>query len=100
MKAEEGQGTHDPLAADAVRRKRILFRCWHRGMKEMDLLLGGFAQAQIETLTTAELDELEDLLDINDQDLFSWMTGRTPVPAERDRPLYRRILAFHADKPF
>lgn len=77
------------------RRKRILFRCWHRGMKEMDLLLGGFVNAKIDELTDAELDELENLMNANDQDLYAWMSGRQPLPDEWDGPLYRRIIAFH-----
>lgn len=79
------------------RRKRILFRCWHRGMKEMDLLLGGFVEAKIDTLNDAELDELEHLVTAHDQDLYAWMTGRKPLPDEWDGPLYRRIIAFHEE---
>ncbi|WP_306144086.1 succinate dehydrogenase assembly factor 2 [Roseibium sp. MMSF_3412] len=77
------------------RRKRILFRCWHRGMKEMDLLLGGFANAEIDRLSEEELLELEHLLTAHDQDLYAWMTGRKPLPPEWDGPLYRRIIAYH-----
>ncbi|TYC66197.1 succinate dehydrogenase assembly factor 2 [Stappia sp. BW2] len=77
------------------RRKKILFRCWHRGMKEMDLLLGGFADAEIDNLSDEELRELEHLLTAYDQDLYAWMTGRTPLPPEWDGPLYRRIIVYH-----
>ncbi|MFN4168653.1 MAG: succinate dehydrogenase assembly factor 2 [Pannonibacter phragmitetus] len=86
-----------PAQDDALthRKKRILFRTWHRGMKEMDLLFGGFAQSELDKLTAAELDEMEELINVNDQDLFAWITGSKPVPAEWDRPLYRRMLAFH-----
>ncbi|MEM8704109.1 MAG: succinate dehydrogenase assembly factor 2 [Pseudomonadota bacterium] len=86
---ESSQQERDP------RRKRILFRCWHRGMKEMDLLLGGFANAEIDRLTDEELLELEHILTANDQDLYAWMTGRKPLPPEWDGPLYRRIIAYH-----
>ncbi len=78
-----------------VRRKKILFRCWHRGMKEMDLLLGGFADAKIDALTEDQLQELEHLMTANDQDLYAWMTGRKPLPEEWDGPLYREIIAYH-----
>lgn len=94
---------HDPAAAPLSpeerdpRRKKILFRCWHRGMKEMDLLLGGFAKEHIDVLNDGELDELEHILTAHDQDLYAWMTGRKPLPEEWDGPLYRRIIAFHAD---
>ncbi|MTH96822.1 succinate dehydrogenase assembly factor 2 [Roseibium sp. RKSG952] len=77
------------------RRKKILFRCWHRGMKEMDLLLGGFAQAKIDELDEDQLAALEHLLTAHDQDLYAWMTGRKPLPAEWDSPLYRQIIAYY-----
>ena len=41
------------------RRRKLLFRSWHRGMREMDLILGGFADADIAALTDAELDQYE-----------------------------------------
>jgi len=87
--SETSQAERDP------RLKKILFRCWHRGMKEMDLLLGGFADAEIDSLSEAEILELEHLLTANDQDLYGWMTGRSPLPEEWDGPLYRRIIAYH-----
>ncbi|MBO0347323.1 succinate dehydrogenase assembly factor 2 [Roseibium sp. CAU 1637] len=87
---------HDTASAERdPRLKRILFRSWHRGMKEMDLLLGGFVDAKIDELTEEELVELENLLNAHDQDLYSWMSGRKPLPAEWDGPLYRRIIAYH-----
>ena len=89
-----GNSLSDDVSRDP-RLKRILFRCWHRGMKEMDLLLGGFANAEIDKLTEEELLELEHLLTAHDQDLYAWMTGRKPLPAEWDGPLYRKIIAYH-----
>ncbi|MTI45741.1 antitoxin CptB [Roseibium hamelinense] len=91
-------GTAGDAGEREPRRKKILFRCWHRGMKEMDLLLGGFAHATIDSLTEEELSELEHLLTAHDQDLYAWMTGRKPLPPEWDGPLYRRIIAFHEDQ--
>lgn len=44
------------------RRRRILFRAWHRGIREMDLILGQFAEAELATLSEAELDELEAIM--------------------------------------
>ena len=53
------------------RRRRLLFRCWHRGTKEVDILLGGFADAHVETMDDSELDKLEQLLEQNDIDLYN-----------------------------
>ena len=78
------------------RRKKLLFRSWHRGIREMDLILGGFADAEIATLTDAELDQYERLLELQDADLLSWVTGERPVPAAFDTPLLNKIMAFRA----
>jgi antitoxin CptB len=78
------------------RRKRLLFRCWHRGTREMDLLLGRFADAEIETLTDAELAELERLLEVPDPDLYAAVTGDKPLSAELASALFERIKAVRA----
>lgn len=77
------------------RRRRILFRAWHRGMREMDLILGNFANAEIEHLSDAELGAFEDLLEPEDQKVFSWISGTEPIPAQYDTPLFAKICAFH-----
>jgi antitoxin CptB len=78
------------------RRKRLLFRCWHRGTREMDLILGRFADAEIETLSDGELDKLEQLLELPDPDLYAAFTGEKPLPAEYAGPLFKRIKAVRA----
>jgi antitoxin CptB len=77
------------------RRRKILFRSWHRGMRENDLIMGGFADAHIAGLTDAELDEFERLIEVLDRDLLSWITGEAEVPANYDTELFRRLKAFH-----
>ncbi|WP_100960456.1 succinate dehydrogenase assembly factor 2 [Bosea sp. FBZP-16] len=82
------------------RRRKILFRAWHRGMREMDLIMGRFADAQIGNLTDAELDEFERLIEVLDRDLLSWVTGEAQVPENYDSEVFRRLKAFHQhDKP-
>lgn len=82
------------------RRRKLLFRAWHRGMREMDLIMGRFADAQIGTLTDAELDEFERLIEVLDRDLLSWVTGEVGVPENYDTELFRRLKNFHHhDKP-
>ena len=80
---------------DDMRRRRIRVRAWRRGMREMDILLGGFVDARVETLSTQALDELETLLDLPDAAVFQWLSGAEQPPAERDTPLLRQIIAFH-----
>src|SRR4030081_1545583 len=64
------------------RRKRLLFRCWHRGTREMDLILGRFADAEIASLTDDELAQLEHLIEVPDPDLYAAMSGNTALAGE------------------
>ena len=63
------------------RRKRLLFRCWHRGTREMDLILGRFADAEIASLSDDELAQLERLIEVPDPDLYAALTGDTAAGA-------------------
>jgi antitoxin CptB len=77
-----------------MRRRRLLYRSWHRGTREMDLIMGRFADEMIGSLTEAELNEYERLSDLPDRELFSWVTGEAPVPPNHDTAVFRRLLAF------
>ena len=76
-----------------ARRRRILFRAWRRGVREMDLVMGQFADANLPSLSEAELDEFERLLDAPDPELLAWITGEAPTPAAFDTPLFARLRA-------
>ena len=78
------------------RRKRLLFRCWHRGTREMDLILGRFADAEIADLADSELGELERLIELPDPDLYAAFSGDRPLPSEYAGPLFDRIKSFRA----
>jgi antitoxin CptB len=80
-----------------ARRRRMLFRAWHRGIREMDLVLGRFADAQLAGLSETELTELETWLDIPDQQIFAWVSGQQEAPAEIDTPLFRRLRQFRGE---
>jgi antitoxin CptB len=80
--------------SDEIRRKRLLFRSWHRGTREADLLLGSFADANLGSLTSAELDAYERLLEENDADLWDWLIGNIPAPAAHDPGLIVRLRSF------
>ncbi len=78
------------------RRRRMLFRAWHRGMREMDILMGQFADFALPTMPEAELTVFEALLEAPDPELFKWLTDAVPVPAEFDTPVFRALRAHHA----
>ncbi len=78
------------------RRRRLLYRAWHRGIRETDLIMGRFADAHIATMTDGELDDFERLMEVPDADLFVWVTGGAGAPATYDTALFRRLRAFHA----
>ena len=77
------------------RRRRLLFRCRHRGIREMDLLLGNFADLHLVGMSDAELGELERWLAVPDQKIFAWINGMESVPADFDSPLFRRLRDLH-----
>jgi antitoxin CptB len=78
-----------------IRRRRLRFRAWHRGIREMDLLMGAFADATIATLDDADLRCFEELMELPDQNVFAWLTGQAPVPPDHDTSLFRKLKRFH-----
>jgi antitoxin CptB len=79
------------------RRRRILYRCWHRGIREMDLVLGQFAEAEIGIIPEGDLDALEKIMDEDDHDLLSWITGAHAVPQRYQTELFARIASYSPD---
>lgn len=76
------------------RRKRLVYRANYRGFKEADMILGGYAKANVETMSDDDLTMFEDLLGAKDHDIYAWITGSLPVPANYDTPLLERLRAF------
>jgi antitoxin CptB len=74
-----------------IRRRRLLFRCWHRGTQEIDLLLGSFAERSLDDFDSAQLDRFEALLDCADADLFDWITARNTPPPAYDHDVMRLL---------
>ncbi len=77
------------------RRRRLLFRAWHRGTREVDLITGRFADAHIATLTEPEIGEFEQLMEVPEPELYAWVTGAVEAPAAHDTALFRRLREFH-----
>lgn len=101
----ETQQSRKPVLNEAMRtsaglderRKKLLFRAWHRGMREMDHVLGTFANVALEDMADDELAEFESLMQAPDPDMYKWLSGSVPMPSNWDTPLVRRIRSFHLD---
>jgi antitoxin CptB len=79
-----------------VRRRRLLFRAWRRGVRETDLLIGRFADAAIDTFDEASLDKFEQLMEAPNGDLYAWIVGSDVVPEAYDTAVLAQLRAFHA----
>jgi antitoxin CptB len=80
-----------------VRCRRLLFRSWHRGTQENDLIFGPFAETYLASLDSAQLDRFEALLDCPDTDVFDWVMGRVPPP-EHDHDVMRWLRGFCVER--
>ena len=80
------------------RRRRLLYRSWHRGLREADLIMGRFADEFIASLNDGELDQYEKLLEAPSPELVAWVLGEYSPPAEQDTALLRRLCTFHNTK--
>lgn len=74
-----------------ARRRRLLYRATHRGTYENDIVLGGFVRRHIDAFGESELAALEALMELPDNDLGDWLTGRLPIPPEADTPMLRWV---------
>ena len=93
-------GTNRTSAELDPRRRRTLFRAWHRGIREMDLILGQFADTELSTMSELELDEFEGILAEDDGELFKCICGDMALPARLETPLFARITAFRPEEAF
>lgn len=75
-------------------RKKLRFRAWHRGTREVDLIMGHFADQSLDGLGLSELKQFEALLDAPDLEVFGWIIGRDPVPAAYQNDVMARLQNF------
>jgi antitoxin CptB len=77
------------------RRRKLLFRAWRRGVREMDLIIGRFADAYIEQFDQPGLDDFERLIEVPNAELYAWVTGAAAAPANFDTAVLAKLRAFH-----
>lgn len=82
-----------------TRIKRLRMRAWRRGMREVDLILGPFADASLPGMSDAAIDGFEDLLGENDQEIYGWISGTDQVPAAHGDLVKRIIESISARDP-
>lgn len=82
-----------------ARRRKALYHAWHRGTREMDLLLGRYAEAALATMSDDDLTVFEELMETADQELMPWMLGTKPVPEAFRTPVYEAIVAYARANP-
>lgn len=84
-----------PEETPDARLKRMKMRSWRRGTKEMDLILGPYADVHLAQMDEATLATYDALLNENDQDLLPWILGQVPAPAALSTLLAQ--IATHAN---
>lgn len=74
--------------------KKLSFRASHRGMKELDVIMGRYAETHLAEMSGDELDQFERILGAPDPSVYAWLTGTEEIPAEYDGPVLRQIMRF------
>ncbi|WP_297323202.1 succinate dehydrogenase assembly factor 2 [uncultured Bartonella sp.] len=83
-----------------VRQRKLVFRAWHRGIREVDLVFGQYVDAHITEFDDKTMEELEYIMSFEDRDLLTWVTGEVSVPADVDTPLFHDILDYRRRMDF
>jgi antitoxin CptB len=90
---DDNQNTKNKIEEIPNKRKRLIFRSWHRGTREMDLLMGSFADAHIMSMEEPDLSLYDSILEHNDPDLYNWITGKEDVPSNYSNHVMDRLKA-------
>jgi antitoxin CptB len=83
------------MTTDETRRRRALYRAQHRGTKEMDFLLGRYAEARLTGMAADDLTAFEELLALPDPQLQSWLMMGQSFDGSALADLLRDIQVFH-----
>jgi len=88
-----------PNSVLAMRRRRALYRATHRGSKELDFLLGRFAEQTIGTMSDAEIGVLERLIEVPDPEIAESLFEGNSLGTPALDALMRRLRCFHGIVP-
>jgi antitoxin CptB len=76
-------------------RKRLIFRSWHRGTREMDLIMGRFADAAVPEMSESDLADYAKLLEESDPDIYDWLCARAEVPEASNSGVLQHLIRHH-----
>lgn len=79
-------------------KKKLIYRSCNRGCKETDFMLGRFVVSDINKLTNTELEQLTNLLEESDNNIYHWLTGQKPIPLLWQNSLIEKIINFNKTK--
>lgn len=83
------------MSEDVVtKRKRLIFRSWHRGTQEIDLLLGRFADTHLPSFDDKQLDAYARFLNNSDPDIYNWITEQEPLPPSEENAVTRLLMDY------
>ena len=74
-----------------TRKRKAIWRAEHRGIREMDLLMGSFARQLVPAMDEAALAEFEALIAVGDPDLYNWLLGLAEVPVQFQTETFKRL---------
>ena len=74
--------------------KKLLYQSCNRGCKETDLIIGQFAKLNLDKMNDSDLTTFEEILQMNDADIYDWYTKKKPLPEEKSSKLMLQILDF------
>jgi len=80
------------------KRKRMIFRSWHRGTREMDIIMGSFADKHIQSFDEQQLDTYDEILNIPDPDIYDWICQREQPPANTRSDVLTMLLSHDTSK--
>ena len=77
-----------------TRIKRLKYRSWHRGTKELDLVIGTFAERNLADMEEAEIDQFEAIIEEDEFDIYNWLTRKDKVPERHQNSVMDKLLVF------
>lgn len=78
-----------------ARVRRLLYRCKQRGLRELDLLMGTWADENLDSLSPSDLDDFEKLCEHQESPhIMKWLTGQMEIPPEFDTAVLKSLIEY------